>query len=87
MEVTATEAKNRLGQMLDHAQREPVFIGKAGRRHGVLLSVAQYEELLAAAASRSDGGRAFHARHRDWFDEMNAEVREQGLWNDGLRIW
>ena len=37
MIVTATEAKNRLGQMLEHARLEPVFIEKAGRRHSVLL--------------------------------------------------
>ena len=45
--VSATEAKNKLGQVLDRAQTEPVFIEKGGRRHSVVLSVAQYEELLA----------------------------------------
>ena len=48
MEVTATEAKNRLGQMLEHAQREPVIIEKSGRRHSVLLSAAAYDALVAA---------------------------------------
>ena len=42
MEATATEAKNRLGQRLDHCQREPVVIEKSGRRHNLLLSAAQY---------------------------------------------
>jgi len=89
MDVTATEAKNRFGQMLDHAQREPVFIGKSGRRHGVLLSAAQYEALLAASAPApsGDAGREFYAQHQAWIDEMNDEVRQQGLWNDGLRVW
>jgi prevent-host-death family protein len=94
MDVTATEAKNRLGHMLDHAQREPVFIEKSGRRHGVLLSAAHYDALVAAAAaatapkrSRSDPGRAFYERHQVWIDEMNAEVAQRGLWNDGLRVW
>jgi hypothetical protein len=31
MSVTATEAKNRFGQLLDQAQRGPVFIEKSGR--------------------------------------------------------
>lgn len=31
MNVTATGAKNRFGQLLDHAQREPAFIEKSGR--------------------------------------------------------
>jgi prevent-host-death family protein len=89
MDVTATEAKNRLGQMLDHAQREPVFIEKSGRRHGVLLSAAHYEALLAAAAAPrdADAGRTFYEQHRSWIDEMNAEVGQRGLWNDGLRVW
>ena len=93
MEVTATEAKNRLGQMLDHAQREPVFIEKSGRRHGVLLSAAHYDALLLAAAAagsvrtQTDVGQAFYEQHQAWIDEMNAEVAERGLWNDGLRVW
>jgi prevent-host-death family protein len=91
MDVTATEAKNRFGQMLDHAQREPVFIEKSGRRHGVLLSATQYDALLAAAAAAAprdaDAGRLFYEQHRSWIDEMNAEVGQRGLWNDGLRIW
>jgi prevent-host-death family protein len=91
MEVSATEAKNRLGQMLAHAQREPVFIEKAGRRHGVLISATQYDALLAAARApkrgRADAGRAFYEQHRAWIDEMNAEVEQRGLWNDELRVW
>ncbi|MDR1969190.1 MAG: type II toxin-antitoxin system Phd/YefM family antitoxin [Burkholderiaceae bacterium] len=38
MQVTATQAKNWFGQVLDARQRSPVVIAKAGRRHGVLLS-------------------------------------------------
>jgi hypothetical protein len=37
MQVTATEAKNRFGQMLDAAQAGPVIIEKSGRRHSGLL--------------------------------------------------
>ena len=91
MDVTATEAKNRLGQMLDHAQREPVFIEKAGRRHGVLISATHYDALLAAASASKrrpgDVGRAFYQDHRAWIDEMNAEVEQRGLWNEELRVW
>ncbi len=45
MEVTATEARNRFGQVLDACQREPVFIGKSGRRHGVRVSTAHCDAL------------------------------------------
>ena len=39
MNLTATEAKNRLGSVLERAQREPVLIEKSGRRHGIVISV------------------------------------------------
>ena len=93
MEVTATEAKNRFGQMLDEAQRQPVFIGKSGRRRGVLLSSAHYHALLAAAGKLAEEeplpktAEAFYARYKEWVDEMNAQVEKSGLWNDELRIW
>ncbi len=43
--VPATEAKNRLGAILDDAQREPVVIRRQGRDIAVVLSVADYERL------------------------------------------
>jgi prevent-host-death family protein len=90
MDVTATEAKNRLGQMLEHCQREPVVIEKSGRRHSVLISAALYDSLLAAGKPRarnSDPGREFYEKHKDWVDEVNAQVDQHGLWNDELRVW
>ena len=93
MEVTATEAKNRFGQMLDEAQRQPVFIGKSGRRHGVLLSAAHYEELLAAAGKSPPEpapprtAKEFYARYKDWVDEQNARLEKYGLWNEEFRTW
>ncbi len=35
MEVTATDAKNRLGQRLEACQREPVIIEPSSRRHSL----------------------------------------------------
>lgn len=55
MSVSATEAKNRFGQLLEQAQRAPVVIEKAGRRHSVLLSVEQYELLLSAQRHAAQG--------------------------------
>jgi len=43
--VPATEAKNRLGAILDDAQREPVVIRRQDRDIAVLLSMADYERL------------------------------------------
>lgn len=92
MEVTATEAKNRLGQMLEHCQREPVVIEKSGRRHSVLISAAQYDALVAGQQrplprGSPDPGREFYEKYKDWVDETNARVEKYGLWNDELRVW
>jgi prevent-host-death family protein len=94
MDVTATEAKNRLGQMLDLCQREPVVIAKSGRRHSVLISAAQYDALVAASRAEVDPRALpprtpdeFYARHKDWVDENNRRLAEHGLWNEDLRTW
>ncbi len=43
--VAATDAKNRLGAILDDAQREPVVIRRQDRDIAVVLSIADYERL------------------------------------------
>ena len=45
--VAATEAKNRLGAVLDEAQREPIVIRRQDRDIAVVLSMADYERLRA----------------------------------------
>ena len=45
MQITATELKNRLGQYLEVAQREPVIIEKSGRENSVVLSKRRYDQL------------------------------------------
>lgn len=45
--VAATEAKNRLGAILDEAQREPIVIRRQDRDIAVVLSMADYERLQA----------------------------------------
>lgn len=96
MSVSATEAKNRFGQLLEQAQRAPVVIEKAGRRHSVLLSVEQYELLLSAqrhaareAAPPAYGpeAQAFYAKYKDWVDEQHAHFERHGIWNDEFRTW
>ncbi|MDR3472789.1 MAG: type II toxin-antitoxin system Phd/YefM family antitoxin [Devosia sp.] len=48
--MTATEAKNRFGQLLEMAQAEPVHVQKGGRDVGVMISPEQYRQLLEFAA-------------------------------------
>ena len=43
--VAATEAKNRLGAILDDAQHGPVVIRRQDRDIAVVLSMADYERL------------------------------------------
>jgi prevent-host-death family protein len=43
--VTATEAKNRFGEILDASLTEPVLIEKNGRGVAVLLSRDEFERL------------------------------------------
>lgn len=89
MDVTATEAKNRLGQVLERSVHEPVFIERAGRRHCVVISNARYEELLRieAGGSMEERRRRFNEQSRDWIDEQNRHFDERGLWNEDLRTW
>jgi prevent-host-death family protein len=88
MNVTATEAKNRLGQVLEQAQSKPVFIEKAGRRHSVVMSVAHYEALLKAGQTEPiRNAKQFYKRYKEWVDEQNRHFDEHGLWNDELRTW
>jgi prevent-host-death family protein len=49
-EMTATEAKNKFGQLLEMARSEPVRIQKNGRDVGVVLSPEQYEALVERAS-------------------------------------
>ena len=44
--MTATEAKNKFGQLLEMAQAEPVHVQKDGRTVGVMVSAEQYERFV-----------------------------------------
>ena len=42
----ASEAKNRFGELLDLARREPIQIAKKGRKVAVVISIEEFERLL-----------------------------------------
>ena len=48
MIVTATNAKNRFGELLEAARTEPVHVQKNGRDVAVVLSPEEYQRLQAA---------------------------------------
>ena len=72
--IAATEAKNRLGAVLDAAQREPVVIRRQDRDVAVLLSMADYERL------RSANIRAL----LELRDEVATEAAQAGLTEERL---
>ena len=43
--ITAKDAKNRFGELMDTVQREPVTIKKHGRPVAVVLSEVEYEKM------------------------------------------
>ena len=44
-EITATEAKNRFGELLEMARTEPVAIQKNGRVAAYMVSAEQFEQM------------------------------------------
>ena len=46
---TATDAKNRFGQIMDAALREPVVIQRSGRNSVVMIAYEDFEQLIAMA--------------------------------------
>jgi prevent-host-death family protein len=50
-QMSATDAKNKFGQMLEMAQAEPVQIQKNGRDVAIVLSPEQYGALVENAGA------------------------------------
>lgn len=48
--ISATDAKNKFGQVLEMARTEPVHIQKNGRDVGIVLSPEEYSRLRQDAA-------------------------------------
>lgn len=72
--VAATEAKNRLGAILDEAQREPIVIRRQDRDIAVVMSMAEYERL------KSGNVRAF----LELRNEVASQAAAAGLTDDRL---
>jgi prevent-host-death family protein len=66
--VTATETKNRFGQVLLQAVKEPVTIEKSGSPVAVIMSYEAYERYLLLE-DRYWGERAASARERGGYAE------------------
>jgi prevent-host-death family protein len=62
--MSAKDAKNAFGLLLDTARAEPVTIEKHGRRVVVVLSVEEYERLIENRLKPVRGAGAIAARKR-----------------------
>jgi len=69
LEVSATDAKQRLGSLLDAAQREPVVIRRQERDIAVLLSRREYDRLRALNAQE----------FQEFCDRVGSKARVRGL--------
>ena len=45
--INATQAKQNFGHCLDNIAKEPLFIERSGRAVAVMLSVEEYNQLIA----------------------------------------
>lgn len=50
MNVSVTEARNRLSQLLTAVEQEPVVVTRHGKAAGVLLSLTEYAKLCKLRA-------------------------------------
>ena len=89
MRISATEAKNRFGNLCAQAKREPVFVEKAGHLDTVILSVEHYQALQAShdKVSRTARKKKFETEFAEWITAENARVDTQGVPGDDLRPW
>jgi prevent-host-death family protein len=78
--IDETEARARVDEILDEAQRQSIVIRRQGRDFAVVLSVAEYERLRSAVV------REFLALRSDIADEASGagltEDRLSELLND-----
>ena len=74
-QVSATEAKQSFGAIIDAAQREPVVIRRQKRDVAVVLSIEEYNRL------RSINIKDF----QDFCDRVGSEAEAKGLTEEGLQ--
>lgn len=49
--ISATDAKNRFGELLEQSRKGPVHVQKNGRDVAVVISPEEFERLLAGASA------------------------------------
>ena len=89
MRVTASQARQRFGSVCKQAKHGAVFVERAGQVDTVILSVEQYQALLADSASGTMLARkaAFEVEFSGWIAAQNALVESVGIPGADLRPW
>ena len=70
--ISASDAKNKFGQLLDAAQAEPVRVQRQGRDVAVVLSPLEYQRLISKATGLRVNPlvERLHAETMDEFAEV-----------------
>lgn len=71
--MQASDAKNRFGELLEDADKEPVLIQKDGRDMAVILSKAEYDRRLKPSSGKELVKR-FHEESIDRFGPVYGEL-------------
>ncbi len=89
MRVTAGQARQLFGSVCKQAKHGPVFVERAGQVDTVILSVEQYQALVAPPNPRAMSARkaAFDVEFTGWIAAQNALVESAGVLGADLRPW
>jgi len=72
--ISATEAKQSFGAVIDKAQREPIMIRKQNRDVAVILSIEDYQRIT----------RTNIQEFQEFRDRIGKKAQERGLTEDKL---
>ncbi len=89
MRVTASQARQHFRSVCEQAKHGPVFVERAGQVATVILSVEQYEALVADPCPGGMSARraAFDAEFSGWIAAQNAIAESAGIPGADLRPW
>ena len=80
--LSARDAKNSFGKLIDMARAEPVAIEKHGRAVVVVLSIESYELLRSGEGPSTSGGGIARARAATQPEQGTAMTRRTGRPNE-----
>lgn len=72
--ISATDAKNRFGEVLEQARAEPVHVHRNGRDVAVVLSVEEYQRLTAQRSGHNPAVVKAHAESTKRYGRVYAAL-------------